>query len=261
MKKTLTKKVWSKDSYYKVAEQGSLDFEHPAMKLLVKLAKNSKNILDMGCGEGTRLGKIIDKKQKGTGVDISTKAIDLAKKKFPKLNFAVGDLEKLPFANKKFDLVYSAFVLEHLDNPGKVIKEGIRVLKKEGMLLMVAPNFGAPNRASPPFKGNRFRKLLFGFLQDLFLPFRPKRNLNWRKVKPIADKNNYQIDWDTVVEPYLGSLVSHVSSLGLEVVKTSSCWEEEGNAGLMQKIFRFLGRLNIYPFSYWGPHLLLLAKK
>ncbi len=256
-KEKLKKEVWSKDSYYKTAGEGSMDLTHPAMKKLKELSKNSVNLLDMGCGEGTRVAYVADKNTNIFGIDISAKAIELARKNYPKYNFLVGDLEKLPFPDVKFDLVYSAFVFEHLEDPEKVIKEGIRVLKKGGKILIAAPNFGAPNRASPPFKGNRFFKLLRGLIFD----FLPGSRLSWNKVTPIADKKSYDIDWDTTIEPYIGSLIKYMKKAGLNVIYKSSCWEIKENGNIIQKIFKYLGEKNIYPFKNWGPHLLLVARK
>ena len=258
-KNELTKEVWSKESYYQKAEAGSLEFDHPAMKKLIEISNGASAVLDMGCGEGTRLNKIVTKAgQKGCGIDISTKAVGLAKEKYPRLSFLVGDLESLPYKNESFDLVYSAFVFEHLDNPKKVLKEAVRVLKKGGNLMIVAPNFGAPNRASPPFKGNRWVKLISGFIKDFY----PRDGLNWHKEEPIATSQKFEIDWDTTIEPYLGSLIRFVKNLGLAIIETGSSWEEEEKeANAIQKLFRFLGERNIYPFKNWGPHLVLLAEK
>ena len=52
---------------------------------------------------------------------------------------AVG--ESIPFDNDSFDIVYSTNVLEHVQNPGKVIDEGIRVLKPGGTMQIVYPNY------------------------------------------------------------------------------------------------------------------------
>jgi ubiquinone/menaquinone biosynthesis C-methylase UbiE len=52
---------------------------------------------------------------------------------------AVG--ENLPFPDNSFDLVYSGNVLEHVQNPEKVLDEAIRVLKPGGVLHMEFPNF------------------------------------------------------------------------------------------------------------------------
>jgi len=255
------KQVWEKDEYYELAKKGSLDVRHPAMKLLKKLAKPNLKILDLGCGEGTRLNYLCRNPENCVGIDISSKAIELANKSYPKIAFLKANLEKLPLKNETFGLVYSAFVLEHLEKPEKVIKEAVRVLKKRGRLVLVAPNYGSPNRASPPYNGSRIGKFILGLVKDLVLPLGAKK-LSWKKVVPLADKTRYQMDWDTTVEPYLGSLVFYFKHLGMKVNFSSSCWEEEeAGAKIHQKFFRFLGEAGIYPFCYWGPHLLLLAVK
>lgn len=251
-------KIWTKDSYYKKASEGSLNFNHPAMKKLVEICRDGKNILDLGSGEGSRLNKLIKKGQNGWGIDISPKAVEIAKNKYPYLNFKVGNLGKLPYKKDLFDVVYSAFVFEHLKNPEKAILEAMRVLKKGGKLLIVAPNFGSPNRCSPPFKGNRMYKFLKGFVADFF----PKAGLGWHSVVPIATPTRYEIDWDTTIEPYLGSLVRFIKKRGLKIKYYSSCWSEESlKNGFLQKLFGFLGKIGIYPFNLWGPHLLVIAEK
>ena len=258
MNRKLKNEVWEKEKYWAFAEKGSLETEHLGMKLLLKIAQEKSNILDLGCGEGTRLSLIERNGKNLTGIDVSNTAIKKAKAKYTGINFISGNIEKLPFGNESFDLVYSAFVFEHLDEPEHVLKGAVRVLKKGGNLLIVAPNYGAPNRASPPYDGNRIKKLVKGFIHD----FSISNKLDWQKVKPIADADTYEIDWDTTIEPYLGSLIPFVKDLGLRIVKSMSSWEEEeSDAKVMQKIFRFLGERNVYPFKYWGPHLVMLAEK
>ena len=258
MNRKLKNEVWEKEKYWALAEKGSLDTEHPGMKLLLKIAQEKSNILDLGCGEGTRLGLIERNGKSLTGIDTSSSALKKAKAKLPEVKFIPGNIEKLPFDNESFDLVYSAFVFEHLDEPEQVLKEAVRVFKKGGNLLIVAPNYGAPNRASPPYNGNRIKKLIKGFIHD----FSMSNKLDWQKVTPIANADTYEMDWDTTIEPYLGSLIRFVKNLGLKIVKSMSSWEEEeSDAKVMQKIFRFLGERNVYPFKYWGPHLVMLAEK
>lgn len=49
--------------------------------------------------------------------------------------------ENLPFPDNSFDIVYSTNVLEHVDDPEKVLKEAVRVLKPGGTLLFIYPNY------------------------------------------------------------------------------------------------------------------------
>jgi SAM-dependent methyltransferase len=48
--------------------------------------------------------------------------------------------ENLPFDDQQFDLIVSDFVFEHLEDPGKVTKELMRVLKPGGWILARTPN-------------------------------------------------------------------------------------------------------------------------
>lgn len=262
LKDQLKRGIWRSDVYYSLAKKGSLDINHPGMKMLVDLASRSDKILDLGCGEGTRLNLLAQDKKVAIGVDISNKAIMLAKKTYPKLKFIEADLENTPLEDESFDLVYSAYVLEHLTAPEKVLDESIRLISNNGFLILIAPNYGSPNRASPPFRESRLLKLTKGLFNDLIMPFQKYNNLKWVKVNPIATKNSYDIDWDTTVEPYIGTLLKYLKSRNLKIIKFTTCWSEElPNAKIHQAIFRFIGEIGVYPFFLWGPHLVVVGQK
>lgn len=249
--------------YYGLAHEGSTDLTHPAMKILLKIFRKSSEVLDMGCGEGTRLSTLLTSSKKvavrAFGVDASALAIKLARKKYPQINFQIANLEKLPFKDSQFNLLYSAYVFEHLINPEIVLKESLRILKKEGRLMLIAPNFGAPNRRSPNSKENKITKLIQGLINDFYLLFSNKvSSLNWQSVTPMRDK--YTIDADTTVEPYLLSLIKYCQYLGFKVEYTSTNWSVD-RFSFFQFVFRILGSLKIPPFLYWGPHLSIILRK
>lgn len=49
--------------------------------------------------------------------------------------------ELLPFANQTFDVVYSTNVLEHVNDPLRVLDEALRVLKPGGIAQIIFPNY------------------------------------------------------------------------------------------------------------------------
>jgi ubiquinone/menaquinone biosynthesis C-methylase UbiE len=53
----------------------------------------------------------------------------------------VSEGETLPFPDASFDIVYSSNAIEHCQDPAKVLREAIRVLKPGGILHAEAPNF------------------------------------------------------------------------------------------------------------------------
>lgn len=262
IKTKLQDEVWRSHKYYHMAEQGSLDTRHKGMQVLKNLTQGASKVLDLGCGEGTRLNLVLTKKQQGTGVDISPTAIKLGRKRYPQINFIKADLEKIPLESGSFDLVYSAYVLEHLSDPEQVLQEAIRLTQKDGYLVLIAPNYGSPNRASPPYKGSRIKKLLTGIVGDFIRIFKKQKRLSWEMVEPIAGREKYDVDWDTIVEPYIGSLINYLEGKGLVIKEAFSCWSEElAGAKIHQKIFRILGEAGFYPFWMWGPHLVVVARK
>lgn len=240
-----------KREYYDISESASRQKDHPATLAISEAAEASQRILDLGCGEGTRLGLLRTNGDR-YGVDISEYAVGRAKKKYPKVKFYQGDITKLPFKSIFFDLVYSMFVLEHVRQPEELLKEAVRVLKKRGTLIIGAPNFGSPNRRSPNSKEGKISKLIKG----LSVP--GTYGLSWKQVEPRRGK--YFIDADTVVEPNMISLIKYLRHLGLTIVHASSLWEID-EFSLKQLLFRILGRLKVYPFTYWGPQIFVTAKK
>ncbi|MEK7633237.1 MAG: class I SAM-dependent methyltransferase [Patescibacteria group bacterium] len=106
------------------------------------LPKNKQlKILDAGCGTGRN---ILFLKNYGQvfGIDISQEAIKFCKKR--KLtNLKLGNVDKISFKNKSFDVVACFDVLYHkqVKDYKKVIKEFYRILKPGGVLFIRVPAF------------------------------------------------------------------------------------------------------------------------
>ncbi len=100
----------------------------------------AKKILDVGCGEGFTLIKLRHAKigEKLEGVDNSDEALALGKKVNPKLDIKKGNIYKLPYKDSSFDLLICTEVLEHLEDPGRALRELKRVSSK--YVLLSVPN-------------------------------------------------------------------------------------------------------------------------
>lgn len=100
--------------------------------------KEPNNILDVGCASGWFLYKIASRypKAKCTGIDIYKKAIDYGKKRYKSLNLIYADAHNVPFPDNSFNAVICTEVLEHVVDPGKIIREIKRVLKPEGIAII-----------------------------------------------------------------------------------------------------------------------------
>ncbi|MEP6713499.1 MAG: class I SAM-dependent methyltransferase, partial [Ferruginibacter sp.] len=103
------------------------------------------NILDVGCGDGATefFMQQYFSQWLIQGIDVSAESIRLAThKKLHRADFSVYDGSQIPFEAEKFDIVFIAGVLHHIDYSlhSNLIKEIYRVLKTGGRLYLFEHN-------------------------------------------------------------------------------------------------------------------------
>lgn len=112
-----------------------IHFRAARLGYALEALKNVKGkVLDVGCGAGDFCEAITFYRPdlELFGIDISEKAIAVAKKRVPLAKFKVSDAQKIPFANNSFDAVLCFDLIEHVEFPQKVLGEINRVLKSKG---------------------------------------------------------------------------------------------------------------------------------
>ncbi len=129
-------------------DRDHLDF-HLALSIKI-LAKNinCNKILDVGCGTG-RLVKFLS--QKGfdaQGCDAQAEAVKVARINNDSIVIRKASATSLPYKAESFDLITSISTIEHLTtrDAKKFIKEAKRVLKPNGYIFIITPNFSSPFR-------------------------------------------------------------------------------------------------------------------
>lgn len=117
------------------------------LSAFIDLIKNQDNkIIDIGGGNGYFVSEIkkhnqIKKyRQEYYAIDVSLEAIKKAIGKYKGINFMQMDTMKLIFEDNFFDIVISYGVFEHTKNPQNAIDEICRVLKNEGLFLLMIPS-------------------------------------------------------------------------------------------------------------------------
>ncbi|WP_456367012.1 ubiquinone/menaquinone biosynthesis methyltransferase [Thermococcus sp.] len=107
------------------------------------LTAERPKILDVACGTGDMI-RCMRKRlgERGVpaefyGLDCSERMLEIAKKKVPFAELKVGNAEEIPFPSESFDLVSVAFGLRNFSDREKAIKEINRVLKDNGLLLIL----------------------------------------------------------------------------------------------------------------------------
>ena len=106
-------------------------------------ANPPKNLLDVGCGDGTRTLRLaeyysIDKKNL-YGLDYDQNLINFCNLEFDSSRVNL-EVDPIPFNEGMFDLVICNQVLEHLKNYQRVINHMIRVTKMGGYIVIGIPN-------------------------------------------------------------------------------------------------------------------------
>jgi SAM-dependent methyltransferase len=168
-----------------------------------------KKILDLGCGPGFHLSKIIKLKAKVKGIDISEELVKIAKKQNPPIEIKLGDItKKLPYKDLEFDAVISSLVLGHIANWNCVLNEVKRILKKDGIFIfsLGVPMYESIGRVE--WKGKKFR-----IPQDYF---------NERGIETIWAANGKEGKTVHYHKTY-GTIVKFLVNNGFEIVDYEDC--------------------------------------
>lgn len=101
------------------------------------LQKDAK-VLDLGCGRGGLFEQLDREKFKLIGLDMDMDS--LLNHRLAELDRVLASGDTLPFANKRFDLVVSSWLLEHLNWPVRTFVQVGRILKPGGVFIFITPN-------------------------------------------------------------------------------------------------------------------------
>ncbi len=129
---------WSEDKDYVISSK-IYTFKKQLSILLPHINPANKKLLDSGCAKGYLMMAAQELGFDAYGFDISKSAIKEGKKIFGKKLFC-GTLEKAKYKKEEFDVITMTDILEHLSEPDKFMKNINRILKKDGLILIITPN-------------------------------------------------------------------------------------------------------------------------
>ena len=101
--------------------------------------EGNSSVLDVGCGAGNFFDELTGKNCEFYGIDKSDYAADLLRKK--RISFTNEPIEEYAEKNEgRFDYITGFQILEHVKQPGEFIASMVKMLKKNGVLIIAVPN-------------------------------------------------------------------------------------------------------------------------
>lgn len=158
-----------------------------------------KNVLDVGCGTGSFL-HAIPSGMIYMGVDMQQEVIDEAKELNKYVNFVKVNVgkEKIKL-NEKYDNIVLSAVLEHLEQPEKVIEELKNNLSKHGHIIITTPT----NKAEKILRiGSRVGIFSSSALEDHKQPLLEKNQLI-----SMVEKTGYIVEYYNKFELGLNQII------------------------------------------------------
>src|ERR1019366_90576 len=115
------------------------------MNLLRGVVGRGMKFLEIGCAPGKILSwtaAVLGAEV--SGLDYSRPGVRVARRLFPELGLTADirneDVFSTTFAEGSFDVVYSAGVIEHFEDPSRIVRIHAQLLKPGGLALITVPN-------------------------------------------------------------------------------------------------------------------------
>ena len=122
---------------------------------LLQLSRGSA-VLEAGCGTGkdaVALQALVGPEGRVVGIDSSqvmlSQAVERASKTGSRVEFQLGDVQRLAFDDATFDGIRSSRLLCHVDDPRRALSEMIRVLRPRGHVVAIEPDHDTLVIAAP----------------------------------------------------------------------------------------------------------------
>lgn len=142
--------------------------QYDVMRRYISGSFQGMKILEIGASYGSYQSFLKSEGAQPYGIEPNQNAIEIGLQIWEnmagdsKVVTSVG--EYLPFPGDVFDIVFSSNVLEHVQDPHRVIAEALRVLKIGGFLHFVFPNYGS---------------IWDGHYATFWIPYAPANLMKW----------------------------------------------------------------------------------
>ncbi|MEK5300435.1 class I SAM-dependent methyltransferase [Bacillus sp. FSL R10-2201] len=175
--------------------------------LLKHIKKEWKEVLDIGCSNGTLGAAIKENGARVFGIEVFPEAAEKAKEKLD--HVLLGDIEtlELPYEKEQFDCVIFGDVLDRLLDPWAVVEKVKPYIKKEGVILASIPNVSHISVLSSLLAGN-WTYTEYGSVDKThirFFTFNEMIRMFFKAGYSISKVDRVYVDYKTY-QPLIGEL-------------------------------------------------------
>jgi 2-polyprenyl-3-methyl-5-hydroxy-6-metoxy-1,4-benzoquinol methylase len=142
-----------------VKEKGHADQQRYALAMnAIKNEGTGLRVLELGCDDGTFAWGFAQLGHKVTAIDLDcSEAIDIHSHE--NIEYVEKNVEDTDYLNEEFDIVHAGEILEHVENPDKLMKLICYLSKNNGLIMISVPNFKHPQHLRT-YTRRSFEKLL-----------------------------------------------------------------------------------------------------
>lgn len=174
---------------------------HEIAQLFLDQLPQKAHILDIGCGPGRDVKIFADRGHNVTGIDFSSKAIEIAKRAVPNATFQIMDIESMAFPAGSFDGIWASASLLHIpkENLPSVFSKIHALLKSNG-IFYVSVKKGCGERLEKDERYGDVEKFWSFFEEDELKSYLTQAGFNILKFINVENVTPYQ------THPYLRAL-------------------------------------------------------
>ena len=234
---------------------------------LNKLKPNS-NILEIGSGPCLLLSKITENHPKlningiepiGEGFELFDMILKILKRKQKKINLFKGKFEDYD-EKKKFDLIFSINVLEHVENWSAYFDFLKKFLSRNGTALIYCPNYGFPYDCHFRIPMLINKKITYKLFKNRIEKYEKRNNCMglWKSINCVNYKQikNYcsKINLNVLNHPEINTYLLKRLDLDEEFRKRQNIFRLPGKLlreiGILEIIYKMKWFHNYLPFMF-----------
>lgn len=176
-----------------------------------KLSHAKKSLLEIGFGDGSFIRLAHEDGWNVHGLDVSPLFVEHAQHKLALPNIRQGTIEESDYPDESFDVIAAFNYIEHVPDPRNTLKHLRRILRADGLLVLLCPNLSGIYHSVAPE--------IFGGTEPLNISWVPPMHLSYfnkENFERLLESEGFKVIAD---ESHLTSYLwlQHAAVLGPEV--------------------------------------------